>query len=197
MEQNTALSGGTRGEAPASSAVLRPGEPGAASIPPAPQVSPVHPENRRYSAAPAPEKALVLADWLEAGKAADVTVIDVTGLNPCMDALIVATATSARHARALADGLLEQSRLHEYEYLRMEGYQAGQWVLVDLNDVVVHLFLAETRELYRIEALWRDAPLLRSPAPVHQASDRAGSPDGSDDASGMEGAHTVPTENVF
>ena len=131
------------------------------------------------------------ADWLEASKAADVTVIDVTGLNPCMDALIVATATSARHARALADGLLEQSRLHEYEYLRMEGYQAGQWVLVDLNDVVVHLFLTETRELYRIEALWRDAPFLRSPAPARQAAD------GPDDPDGMKRIHAAPAENVF
>ena len=191
MEQNTDLSGGTRGEAPASSAVLRPGAPDAAIIPPTPQASSLHPANRRYSVAPAPEKALVLADWLEASKAADVTVIDVTGLNPCMDALIVATATSARHARALADGLLEQSRLHEYEYLRMEGYQAGQWVLVDLNDVVVHLFLTETRALYRIEALWRDAPFLRSPAPARQAAD------GPDDPDGMKRIHAAPAENVF
>ena len=128
-------------------------------------------EGPSWSTAPATEKALTLADWLDDNKAGDLIVIDVTGLNPCMDALIVATATSARHARALADGLLKQSRLHRYEYLRMEGYQAGQWVLVDLNDVVVHLFLAETRELYRIEALWRDAPLLRSPIAGHERAD--------------------------
>lgn len=175
MEENTALSGGTRAEASASPALFRPDAPDAAAGPSASENAPRPAGGHVYSTAPATEKALVLADWLENNKAGDLTVIDVTGLNPCMDALIVATATSARHARALADGLLEQSRLHHYEYLRMEGYQAGQWVLVDLNDIVVHLFLTETRELYRIEALWRDAPLLRSPAAGHQRADATGS----------------------
>lgn len=124
---------------------------------------------RRFSTLPAAEKAGVLADWLEASKARDLIALDVRGKNPCMDVLLVVTASSARHARSLADGLLEQSKLNKYEYLRMEGYQAGQWVLVDLNDIVVHIFQAETRELYRLEALWSDAPRLRdtrSPAPA-------------------------------
>lgn len=185
MEENTALSGGTRAEAPASPVLFRPDAPDAARVPSASEGVSRLAKSHSCSAAPATEKALVLADWLESNKAGDLTVIDVTGLNPCMDALIVATAASARHARALADGLLEQSRLRRYEYLRMEGYQAGQWVLIDLNDVVVHLFLAETRELYRLEALWRDAPLLRSPGAVHPRTGAA------------ESAPAVPAANAF
>lgn len=194
MQENTALSGGA--EAPASPALLCPDAPDAvldtapntaldAIVTPASEPAPGPAKGHSYSTAPATEKALALADWLDDNKAGDLIVIDVTGLNPCMDALIVATAASARHARALADGLLEQSRLRRYEYLRMEGYQAGQWVLVDLNDVVVHLFLAETRELYRIEALWRDAPLLRAPIAGNEHTDAA------------ERAPAVPAEHAF
>ncbi len=152
MEQNTFLSDKTRiaeaGIAP--EATASPADPVSATV-------------LRYSTLPAPEKALRVADWLEEGKGRQVTVMDVTGLTPCMDALVVVTASSARHARSLADGVLERSRENNYEYLRMEGYQTGQWILVDCNDVVIHIFQAESRELYRLEALWPDALFLRQP----------------------------------
>lgn len=131
---------------------------------------------RRYAALPASEKALRMADWLEEGKGRQVTVMDVTGLTPCMDVLVVVTASSARHARSLADGLLERTRENNYEYLRMEGYQTGQWVLVDCNDVVIHIFQAESRELYRLEALWPDAPFLRQ-SPDADSTDSSVAPD--------------------
>ena len=61
------------------------------------------------------------------------------------------------HGQSLADGLGELCRQRNYEYLRVEGYAAGQWILVDLNDIVVNVFLEPVRELYGLEALWGGA----------------------------------------
>ena len=78
------------------------------------------------------------------------------------EALVIASATSVRHAQSLADGIGEMCRARNYEYLRMEGYTAGQWILVDLNDIVVNVFLEPVRELYGLEALWNKAASLAS-----------------------------------
>ena len=115
---------------------------------------------RKFSTAPASEKAATLVQWLEESKARDVVALDVSAFSQCMDVVIVLTANSQRHARSLADGLLEQCSKLNYEFLRMEGYQAAQWVLADLNDVVVHIFQQDMRDLFRIEALWKQAPVL-------------------------------------
>ncbi|MDE7066056.1 MAG: RsfS/YbeB/iojap family protein, partial [Desulfovibrionaceae bacterium] len=57
----------------------------------------------------------------------------------------------------LADGIAELCSRENFEFLRMEGYQAGQWILVDLNDIVVNIFQEPVRELYRLETLWTGA----------------------------------------
>ena len=70
------------------------------------------------------------------------------------DGLVIATATSVRHAQSLADGISALCHEKKYEYLRMDGYTNGQWLLVDCNDVVVNIFQEATREMYNLEALW-------------------------------------------
>ena len=77
--------------------------------------------------------------------------------NPLADIVLICTASSARHARSLADGLTEMCKQQKFEILRTEGYQEGQWVLVDLNDVIVHIFQEPVREMYRLENLWAGA----------------------------------------
>jgi ribosome-associated protein len=106
---------------------------------------------------PARRKAEVILDWLAGHKARDLTALDLTGKSPVMDVLIIASASSPRQARALADGLMELCRAERYEFLRLEGYRGGMWVLADLNDIVVHIFQKPLRELYTLERLWRDA----------------------------------------
>lgn len=123
---------------------------------PAPKAQPI----RKFSTASAAEKTAVLVQWLEESKARDLVALDVAGKSPCMDVVVVVTASSLRHAKSLADGLMEQCTKNNYEFLRMEGYQTGQWILSDLNDVVVHIFQQDMRELFRIESLWKDAPVL-------------------------------------
>ena len=123
---------------------------------PAPKAQPI----RKFSTASAAEKTAVLVKWLEESKARDLVALDVAGKSPCMDVVVVVTASSLRHAKSLADGLMEQCTKNNYEFLRMEGYQTGQWILSDLNDIVVHIFQQDMRELFRIESLWKDAPVL-------------------------------------
>lgn len=136
--------------------------------PETPTVQPV----RKFSTASAAEKTAVLVQWLEENKARDIVALDVAGKSPCMDVIIVVTASSLRHGKSLADGLMEQCTKRNYEFLRMEGYQTAQWILADLNDIVVHIFQRDMRELFRIESLWKDACVLHgAPAPVHAEPD--------------------------
>lgn len=86
-------------------------------------------------------------------KAGDPFVHIFRDPNPVSDAIIIVTATSRRHAQGLADHLLQGCREAGYEFLSMEGYDNAQWILVDCNDVMIHIFLEETRALYRLEEL--------------------------------------------
>lgn len=109
---------------------------------------------KQYATASTQEKLAVLCPWLEEHKARDLVSLDLSMHNSVTDALIVATAHSARHGQSLADGLAEVCARENYEFLHMEGYQNGEWILVDLNDIVVHIFQENVRELYRLESLW-------------------------------------------
>ncbi|MGL4722758.1 MAG: ribosome silencing factor [Desulfovibrionaceae bacterium] len=97
--------------------------------------------------------------FLEERKAADIVVIDVRANAFLADIIIVATARSLRQGQSIATALLHFSGERKYEYLRMEGYQNGTWILVDFNDIMVHIFQEEERELYRIEYLWEKSKI--------------------------------------
>lgn len=100
----------------------------------------------------------ILAD-LQDHKAQDVVTLDISNqAGNFADFLLVATASSQRHARSLADALADLCHNNSYEYLRVEGYREGQWILVDMNDIVVNIFQADTRTLYRLEDLWGNFP---------------------------------------
>jgi ribosome-associated protein len=88
----------------------------------------------------------------------DIVVLDLRGHSPLADFFVLATASSTTHAQAIAEEL--QSRLkHEGERPHhVEGEESGHWVLLDYFDVVVHIFLVETRQFYGLERLWGDAP---------------------------------------
>ena len=128
----------------------------------APAASEIATQKQKHTfslAAPA-EKSAEIVGWLEDNHARDVVALDVAANSQCMDVIIVLSANSQRHARSLADGLLEQCKLRNYEFLHMEGYQNGQWILLDLNDIVVHIFQPEIRDMFRIESLWKQAVIL-------------------------------------
>ena len=106
-----------------------------------------------------------MTTWLEDNKARHVLALDVRGQSACMDVVLLASASSMRHARSLADGLAELCAKENYEFFRTEGYQNGQWILVDGNDVVIHLFQPDTRELFNLEGLWKTVPVLHDGRP--------------------------------
>jgi ribosome-associated protein len=95
---------------------------------------------------------------LEDHKAIDIRCLEVAHLTSIMDFMIVATGRSDRHVRALGDALLEGCGEHRIRVLGIEGQKSGEWLLVDLVDVVVHIMLPRVRDFYEIEKLWDISP---------------------------------------
>lgn len=112
------------------------------------------------------EKARILAARFQAKQAREVRALDVRGLSSVSEAILVATAKSLRQAKALADDVLECCGEHGFGYLGMEGYQGAEWILLDLNDVVVHVFQEEIRHFYNLEGMWAEAPEIPVEAPA-------------------------------
>ncbi len=98
--------------------------------------------------------AALVAAALDDLKAQNVSVLDVRHLTSVTDTMVVASGRSDRHVRALADAVLERCHDAGIEPLGIEGQQAGEWVLVDLGDVVAHVMLPRVREFYNLEKLW-------------------------------------------
>jgi len=91
---------------------------------------------------------------LEDLKGVDIRVIDVRELTSITDRMVIASGTSTRHVKALADNVALKARERGYRPLGIEGEQAAEWVLIDLGDVVVHVMLPETRTFYGLEKFW-------------------------------------------
>lgn len=96
----------------------------------------------------------VVAHALDDMKADDVHVLDVRHLTTVTDTMVVASGRSDRHVRAIAGGVVEQAKKAGFRPLGVEGERSGEWVLVDLADVVVHVMLPRVREFYNLEKLW-------------------------------------------
>jgi ribosome-associated protein len=98
--------------------------------------------------------AQLVVATLDDNKARDIVSLDVRGLSNVADFMVVTSATSSRHAKALANKTADAVRLSGNRVFGMEGEQVGEWVLLDLGDVLVHVMLEETRQLYQLEKLW-------------------------------------------
>jgi ribosome-associated protein len=99
---------------------------------------------------------------LEDFKASDILVIDVSGKSPLTECMIIASGNSTRHVKSMADNLLVKAKASGNPPLGVEGAREGEWVLVDLNDVIVHLMLPQTRAFYNLEKLWEASADHRS-----------------------------------
>ncbi|MDJ0789446.1 MAG: ribosome silencing factor [Myxococcota bacterium] len=93
-------------------------------------------------------------------KAQDVLAVDARGLTSFADTFVVASGGSDRQVRAITDSVLEAARALGENVIGKEGYEEGRWVLIDLADVIVHVFQADVREHYDLERLWEDAPRI-------------------------------------
>lgn len=110
------------------------------------------------------EIALLAAEAASEKKAADVVVLDVAETLVITGYFVVATGSTDRHVRSIADEVEDQLREQGgIKPIGREGEREGRWVLLDFGDVVVHVFQPDERDFYRLEKLWADAPRVPLP----------------------------------
>ncbi|MEY8562166.1 ribosome silencing factor [Eggerthellaceae bacterium 3-80] len=105
--------------------------------------------------------ALIAARAADEKKATDIMVQEVRDLIGVTDYFVIVTAANNRQVESIVDEIEEQERvLGHIKPLHREGTQDGTWSLLDYGSFIVHVFQPETREFYRLEALWNDAPII-------------------------------------
>ncbi len=105
-------------------------------------------------------KAALIAEAAQERKADDLVGLDVRKLSSFADTFIIATGTSDRHVRSVADAVEAALKDRGDPPMGIEGYDEGRWVLIDCADTIVHIFQQEVRDHYDLERLWSDAPAL-------------------------------------
>ena len=96
----------------------------------------------------------------EEKQARDILVLDLRNRSDLTDCFIICSGNSSLQVRAIADSILEQIAPSPYKAYAIEGYSPGHWIVLDLEDVVVHVFNEETRRHYDLERLWGDVPVI-------------------------------------
>ena len=99
---------------------------------------------------------------LEEIKAQDITTIDVREKTSITDYMVIASGTSSRHVKSLVDNVLEKTKEQGVRPIGSEGLDSGEWALLDLGDIVVHVMLPTTRQFYDLERLWQGAEQSRA-----------------------------------
>jgi len=104
------------------------------------------------------ELADLAVDALEEIKGLDIIKLDVSDMTTVTDWMIVASGTSGRHVKALVDNVAEKAKAAGHRPSGIEGESGGEWVLLDLQDALVHVMLPKIREFYNLEKLWSITP---------------------------------------
>jgi len=110
------------------------------------------------------ELRILIKNALEDLKAEDIIELDVTDKTSVTDYIVVASGTSSRHVKSIANNVAVEAKKNGIQPLGIEGESESEWVLVDLGDVVVHVMQPQTREFYDLESLWRLDAIKRKDA---------------------------------
>lgn len=100
----------------------------------------------------------LVIDALDDVKALDVVKLDVRDMTTVTDYMVVASGRSSRHVKALVDNVAEKAKEAGHRPVGIEGEEGGEWVLLDLQDTLVHVMLPKVREFYNLEKLWSIVP---------------------------------------
>ena len=111
-------------------------------------------------AANSKELAKIAYAALEEKKANDIKVIDISGVSVLADYFIIASGSNPNQVKALADNVEETLGRAGYELRQSEGYGTASWILMDYNDIIVHIFSEEDRSFYDLERIWRDGKII-------------------------------------
>ena len=109
---------------------------------------------------PAKSFALAAAKVAAERHCSDIVVLDLSGKSPATDYFVIATGTSDRQMRTVADEISQAAREHNFQRFGRAGYEQARWILLDYIDVVIHIFDGEYRDYYDLELLWGDAERL-------------------------------------
>ena len=116
--------------------------------------------NKKYKEQSSLEIAKRLSQVALDAKAEDIIILDVSKLSGFTDYFVLMSGRSTRHVQGLASTIDKEISSKRLKTSNTEGLDEGQWILLDFNDVIVHIFHSETRSFYDIEGLWHDAPRL-------------------------------------
>ena len=100
----------------------------------------------------------LVVEALDDVKAKDIVRLDVRDMTSVTDYMVVASGTSNRHVKALVDNVSEKAKAAGHRPIGIEGAEGGEWVLLDLQDTLVHVMLPKVREFYNLEKLWSISP---------------------------------------
>ncbi|AQW21958.1 ribosome silencing factor RsfS [Lentilactobacillus curieae] len=106
------------------------------------------------------EIAQIAVRAADSKRAEDIVVLDMENVSLMADYFVIADANSNRQVKAIADEITSQASAADVEIYQVSGKESAKWILIDLGDVIVHVFQKDEREFYNLEKLWSEAPLV-------------------------------------
>ena len=107
------------------------------------------------------EKAQLAVDVIVDKKGFDIQMLDVAAITSIAEKFVICQAKNRSQSQAIADEIMDRLKAENEQPLRVEGYQGGGWILLDYNDLIIHIFLPDEQEYYKLPRLWKDAEFTR------------------------------------
>jgi len=111
------------------------------------------------------QKALKIAEFIKVKKAKDIVILDIKKISGLCDYFIICSGESSRQVKAIEEAVIKESKKNNIGIQHCEADELSQWVLVDFFDIILHIFLEETRNFYNLEYLWSSAKKVKSNFP--------------------------------
>ena len=102
------------------------------------------------------KKLSIITDAIDDKKGIDIKVMDIAGLTTIADYFVIVSGNSSTQSQSIADGIDQKMSEQGYEKMASDGYRSGRWILLDYEDIIVHIFHKEEREYYKLERLWTE-----------------------------------------